>query len=267
MTFPRTSAVVTGSGRGIGLAFARRLAEAGHRVLLTDIDESTVRAAAETIEGATWMQQDVRDAEGHAAVAARAAELGELRVWVNNAGVLIAGESWKHLQADVDRSFDVNVRGVIAGSHTAVRAMTGPGRILNVASTAALAPVPGLAIYGATKAAVLSFSTSLQGDLAQAGSQIRVHALCPDVTATAMVDDVAADPGASILFAGSRQLEPDQVALAGMELLDSRQVARTVPRSMGAAARITSLSPALALRLAASTRRTGEKNQRRGAER
>lgn len=267
MTVTRTIAVVTGSGRGIGLAFARRLAEAGHHVLMTDIDEPTVRAAAETIEGASWMPQDVRDIESHRFVAERAAELGKLRIWVNNAGVLIAGEPWEHLQADIDRSFDVNVRGVIGGSLAAVRAMQGGGQILNVASTAALAPVPGLAIYGATKAAVLSFSTSLQGDLRKAGSAVRVQALCPDVTATDMVSDVATDPGASILFAGARQLEPDQVAAAGMELLDSRHVARAVPRATGAAARITSLSPALGLRVAAAARRAGAKNQRRGVKR
>jgi short-subunit dehydrogenase len=120
--------------------------------------------------------------------------------------------------------------------------------------------------YSVTKAAVLSFSTSLQGDLSQAGSTIRVQTLCPDVVATDMVGDVANDPGASILFAGSRQLNPDQVAAAGMELLDSRHVTRTVPRATGAAARLTSLSPAVGLRIAASARRTGQKNQRRGAE-
>jgi short-subunit dehydrogenase len=257
----RTAAVVTGGGRGIGLAFARRLAAAGHRVLITDIDETTARTAAESVPGATWIAQDVREPGSHAAVADRAAELGALRVWVNNAGVLIAGDSWKHEQPDIDRSFDVNVRGVIAGSHAAVRAMRSAGSILNIASTAALGPVPGLGIYGATKAAVLSFSTSLQGDLEHAGSAIRVHALCPDVVATDMVSDVVTDPGASILFAGRHLLEPDQVAAAGMALLETRHVARAVPRSAGAMARFTGLAPALGLRLTASARRSGERHQ------
>jgi len=255
-------AVVTGGGRGIGLAFARRLASAGRRVLVTDIDESAARTAAEEIGGA-WVRQDVREVDGHRAVAERAAELGSLRIWVNNAGVLIAGESWRHDPSEIARSFDVNVGGVIAGSHAAVTAMsTAGGSILNVASTAGLAPVPGLAIYAATKAAVLSFTTSLQGDLDHAGLPIRARALCPDVTATDMVHDVATDPGASILFAGSRPAQADDVARAGLELLESRQVVRAFPRSSGAVARGTGLLPTLGLRLSASARRTGARRQR-----
>lgn len=254
-------AVVTGGGRGIGLAFARRLAAAGRKVLVTDIDESTARAAAAEV-GCEWIRQDVRDVDGHRAVAERAAELGSLRLWINNAGVLVAGESWNHDAAEIARSLDVNVSGVIAGSHAAVRAMSAEGgTILNIASTAGLAPVPGLAIYAATKAAVLSFTTSLQGDLDHAGLPIRARVLCPDVTATDMVGDVSTDPGASILFAGAKQAQPDDVARAGLELIESRQVMRAFPRLSGALARGTGLIPTVGLWLSASARKTGERRQ------
>lgn len=260
-------AVVTGGGRGIGLAFARRLVAAGRTVLITDIDTEAARAAAEGI-GCAWIDHDVRDVDGHRVVAERAAELGSLRLWINNAGVLIAGESWTHDPAEIARSFDVNVGGVITGSHAAVTAMSAHGgAILNVASTAGLAPVPGLAIYAATKAAVLSFTTSLQGDLEHAGLPIRARALCPDVTATDMVGAVATDPGASILFAGGRQAQADDVARAGLELVDSRQVMRACPRASGAMARATGILPTLGLRLSASARKTGERRQRDGAGR
>lgn len=260
-------AVVTGGGRGIGLAFARRLSATGHCVLVTDIDASAARAAAEEIgRGCEWFQQDVRDVESHREVAVRAAELGALRIWVNNAGVLIAGESWTHDPGEIARSFDVNVGGVIAGSHAAVAAMSaGGGAILNVASTAGLAPVPGLAIYAATKAAVLSFTTSLQGDLDHVGLPIRARALCPDVTATEMVHDVATDPGAALLFTGSRLSEADDVARAGLELLGSRQVVRAFPRLSGALGRGMGLMPSVGLRMSASARRTGERRQQEKA--
>jgi NAD(P)-dependent dehydrogenase (short-subunit alcohol dehydrogenase family) len=255
-------AVVTGGGRGIGRAFAHRLAATGRQVLITDVEAPSAQAAAEEL-GCAWIQQDVRDVDSHRVVAERAAELGTLRIWINNAGVLIAGESWTHDPGEIARSFEVNVGGVIAGSHAAVLAMSPRGgAILNIASTAGLAPVPGLAVYAATKAAVLSFTTSLQGDLDHARLPIRARALCPDVTATDMVGDVAADPGAAILFAGSRQADANDVARAGLSLLESRQVMRAFPRSAGAIARGSGFLPSVGLRLSASAREAGARRQR-----
>ena len=82
-----------------------------------------------------------------------------------------------------------NLLGVIWGSRAARRRDDGGGDILNLASMSAHGPVPGLAVYGATKHAVLAFSTSLQGDLDNAERPIRVHALCPDAANTGMVDE------------------------------------------------------------------------------
>ncbi|MBO0852262.1 MAG: SDR family oxidoreductase, partial [Nocardia sp.] len=191
-----TTAVVTGAGRGIGLALARRLADAGHRVVLTDIDgEAARRSAAEIGRDAVGLEHDVRDIAAHREIAARAAELGPLRVWVNNAGVLFAGDAWTHTDEQIATILEVNVRGVLAGSAAAIAEMgKAGGAVLNIASLPALTPVPGLALYAATKAAVLSYTTSLQGDLIHAGLPIRVRALCPDVVGTEMVTSRASDP-------------------------------------------------------------------------
>lgn len=172
-------AVVTGAGRGIGLRFAHRLADQGHRVILTDIDgDAAAHAAAEIGRDAVGIAQDVRDLGSHRDVADRARDLGRLAVWVNNAGILIAGDSWEHDDDQVQAILDVNLRGPIGGSAAAVNAMGARGgAILNVASLSALSPVPGLAIYAATKAAVLSYTTSLQGDLNHAGLPIRASAV------------------------------------------------------------------------------------------
>lgn len=108
---------------------------------------------------------------------------------------------------------------------------------------------------------MLSFTASLQGDLDHAGLPIRARALCPDVTATDMVGDVATDPGASTLFAGARHAQADDVARAGMALLESRQVMRAFPRPNGVVARVTGLLPGFGLRLSASARKAGERRQ------
>lgn len=138
----------------------------------------------------------------------------------------------------------------------------GGGAILNIASLSALAPIPGLAMYAATKAAVLSFTTSLQGDLDHAGLQIRARALCPDVVSTKMVTDRVADPGAALLFAGPRPMDAAAVARAGLELLESRQIFRVVPRWRGVVARTSDAAPSLGLKAFALMRGVGERRQR-----
>ncbi|MET8797301.1 SDR family oxidoreductase [Nocardia sp. NPDC004568] len=258
-----TTAVVTGAGRGIGSAFARRLADAGHLVVLTDIDgDAARRAATEIGRGAVGLEQDVRDIAGHREIATRAAALGRLAIWVNNAGVLFAGDAWNHPDEEIATILDVNIRGVVAGSAAAITQMgQAGGVVLNVASLSALTPVPGLALYAATKAAVLSYTTSVQGDLRHAGLPIRVRALCPDVVGTRMVTARAADPGAALLFAGPKPMDEDAVARAGLALMDSHQIFRVMPRWRGALARGADLAPAFGLGLVALMRRLGERRQ------
>lgn len=259
------TAVVTGAGRGIGLAFAHRLADAGYRVILTDVDgDAAQRSAASVGRDAVGLQHDVRSISSHRDVAAEAAALGELRVWVNNAGVLFAGSAWENTDDEIAAILEVNVRGVMAGTKAAVSQMgAAGGAILNVASISALTPVPGLALYAATKAAVLSYTTSVQGDLSHAGLPIRIHALCPDVVGTHMVTSRAKDPGAAMLFSGPKPLDEDQVAAAGMDLLGSRQIFRVVPRWRGALVRAIDLAPAPGLRMLEVMRTVGDRRQAR----
>lgn len=260
-----TTAVVTGAGRGIGLAIARRLADAGHLVVLTDIDGAAAqRSAAEIGRGAVGFAQDVREIAGHREIAERAAALGRLTVWVNNAGVLYAGDAWTHPDEEIATILEVNIRGVLAGSAAAIGQMgRAGGVILNIASLSALTPVPGLALYAATKAAVLSYTTSLQGDLRHAGLPIRVRALCPDVVRTQMVTSRAADPGAALLFAGPQPMDEDAVARAGLALMESRQIFRVMPRWRGALVRGVDVAPAFGLRLVSLMRRLGDRRQAR----
>lgn len=259
-----TIAVVTGAGRGIGLAIAKALTAQGHRVLITDVDGDAAQRAAETVGHGAWgLAQDVRDVAGHQSIAALAAEQGRIAVWVNNAGVLHAGNSWEQPAEHVVQTLDVNVRGMMAGCMAAVNAMgTRGGVILNIASISALTPVPGLAVYAASKAAVLSYTTSLQGELRSAGLPIRARALCPDVVNTEMVTATTHDPGAALLFSGPTPLNADDVARAAVELMDSRQIFRVVPRWRGVIARGTDVAPAVGLRALSLMRTLGLRRQR-----
>jgi NAD(P)-dependent dehydrogenase (short-subunit alcohol dehydrogenase family) len=257
-------AVVTGAGRGIGREIARRLAGRGYTVLCTDIDGA---AAAETAElvGGLSLELDVRDPEAHRAAARAAAERGPLEVWVNNAGVMSPGPAWAHSDEQVRLTCEVNVLGVIWGSRAAVEAMRArdieSAHIINIASLSALGPVPGLAIYSASKHAVLGFTGSLQGDLLDAGIPITVHALCPDAADTALLREHDHQPAAAINWSGPRLLTPDEVADHAVALLDSKRLVRTIPAWRGWGARAMAMAGRPALRMAPLLRKQGARHR------
>src|SRR5690606_11359746 len=150
----RGGAVVTGAGRGLGKEVARLLAARGHRVLVTDLDGAHAEWTAREIGGgALSMAVDVRDRQQVDAARDRAlAELGSLQVWVNNAGVLVTGPAWEQDHEAHRLMLDVNALGTVNGTVAAIEAMRGPGgHVLNVVSLAGLTPVPGEAVYAASK--------------------------------------------------------------------------------------------------------------------
>jgi NAD(P)-dependent dehydrogenase (short-subunit alcohol dehydrogenase family) len=257
-------AVVTGAGRGFGRAIALRLASRGYTVLATDVDGPGAAATAEEVSGFA-MELDVRDPEAHRAAAAAAAERGPLEVWVNNAGVMRASAAWEHSDDEVRLTCDVNLLGVIWGSRAAVEAMrSGPGQnkhIVNLASLSSFGPVPGLAVYGATKHAVLGFTGSLQGDLLDAGIPITVHALCPDAADTPLLREHDHEPAAAINWSGPRLLTPEEVADHAVALLDSKRLVRVIPPWRGWGARALAMAGRSGLRAAPLLRRQGDRHR------
>ncbi len=154
--------MVTGAARGIGRATAELLVRRGYAVVLTDVDADAVARTAAAIGAVAGIPQDVRDEASHATVAAEALRHGPLTVWVNNAGVGDDGTLADLPSAAVDRLVDVNLKGVLWGMRAAMGAFGAQGGdIVNVASLSGLGPVPGLSTYAATKAAVVSLSTSV----------------------------------------------------------------------------------------------------------
>jgi NAD(P)-dependent dehydrogenase (short-subunit alcohol dehydrogenase family) len=257
-------AVVTGAGRGFGRAIARRLAGRGYAVLATDVDAGGAAATAEET-GGTSLQLDVRDPEAHRAAARAAVERGPLEVWVNNAGVMRTGVPWEHSDDEIRLMCEVNMMGVVWGSLAAVEAMRGgPGEnrhIVNIASLSALGPVPGLAVYAATKHAVLGLTGSLQGDLLDRGIPITVHALCPDAADTPLLREHDHEPAAAINWSGPRLLTADEVAEHTVALLDSKKLVRVVPAWRGWGARAMSMAGRQALRAAPLLRRQGNRHR------
>jgi len=176
------TALITGAARGIGRAFAEAYIAEGARVAIGDIDMDRARATAEEI-GALAVQMDVTDqASIDAAVAATVAEFGQIDILVNNAALFTAAPIVEITRADYARVMDINVGGTLftmqaVAKHMIVKGVK--GRIINMASQAGRRGESLVAVYCATKAAVISLTQSAGLNLIQHG--INVNAIAPGV--------------------------------------------------------------------------------------
>ena len=185
-------AVVTGGARGLGKAIARRLAEAGAGVLIGDIDEIKAQAAAADLSqglGAKVIatRLDVTDGESVAAAADLAVtQLGDLDIWVNNAGIFPRASLLDMSDADWDQVLDVNLRGAFIGCREAARKMIAAdhgGVLINIVSTAGFRGVRAdIAHYVASKHGVRGLTRQLALELAPKG--IRVLGVAPTLIVT-----------------------------------------------------------------------------------
>jgi NAD(P)-dependent dehydrogenase (short-subunit alcohol dehydrogenase family) len=267
MTRSPAGAVVTGAGRGLGRRIAELLADRGHQVLVTDIDEAAARAAAAEIgRGTTALAVDVRDeTQVERARDVAVEQAGRLDVWVNNAGVLVTGPAWEQDEAARRLMLDVNALGTINGTVAAIDAMRrgGGGHIVNIASLAGLTAVPGEGVYAASKHAVLGFSLSTVADLKVAGvTGIRISCVCPDGIWTPMLHDKLEDPGAALSFSG-KLLQPDEVVAAVAQVLDKPRLVTAVPAWRGFIARVADGFPRLGQLAAPLVLAQGRRTQRR----
>ena len=181
------AALVTGGSSGIGLAIARMLRDEGYGLTLVSRRREKIEAAASEL-GAEALAADVGDAdECTRAVAAHREKFGRLDVLVNSAGVGIAGTIEDLKAKHFDLQVGVNLRGLFLVTQAAIPLLReSHGLVVNLASIAGTLPTPGLATYGATKAAVISLTKSLNEELD--GDGVRAIAICPGFVDTPMAD-------------------------------------------------------------------------------
>jgi NAD(P)-dependent dehydrogenase (short-subunit alcohol dehydrogenase family) len=179
------SALVTGGSSGIGLAIARVLHAEGHALTLAARKPERLEAAAAELD-AHAVSVDVRSEEDCARLVAEHAERhGGLDVLVNSAGVGVAGSIGDMPTKHWDLQQSVNLRGAFLVTREALPLLRAArGYVINLASIAGTIPTPGLAGYGAAKAALIALTRSLAREEADNG--VRVTALCPGFVDTPM---------------------------------------------------------------------------------
>lgn len=185
--------IVTGGTHGIGRACVERLRGDGLEVAFTGRDAAAGEELA-AATGARFHACDARDEERVAEVVAAAAELGggTLAGLVNNAGMSRRAPFAETTVADWDELFAVNARGAYLFTRTALPMLeAGGGAVVNIASVAGAVGEEGLAIYSATKAALIAMTQSLALEL---GARVRFNAVCPGQIQTRMMAKALADP-------------------------------------------------------------------------
>jgi short-subunit dehydrogenase len=197
------SALVTGGSAGIGLALARMLRDEGHELTLVARRPEPLAAAAEEL-GAEAVAANLADVdECVRVVAAHAERFGGMDVLVNSAGLGIGGSFAQQETKAIALQLDVNLRATLIVTREALPLLReSKGWVVTLASIAGTIPTPGLLVYGATKAALISFTNSLNREEDDHG--VRATAICPAFVATKMTDWTG--------LPGEDMIQPEDVA-------------------------------------------------------
>ncbi len=228
---------ITGGARGIGKATATALVRKGARVAIGDLDLGLAEATASGLGGGTIaLPLDVTErASFERFLEETERQLGPLDAVINNAGIMPVTPFAEESPESVRRQIDINLHGVITGTQLAIGRLRprGGGYIVNIASQAGKAGIPGIATYCGTKHAVVGISEAVRAELR--GSGVEVLCVMPTVVNTELTSGV-----------GQRWVKPVEAEDVADEIVAAMEVPRFdvfVPRANGAMYRFLTLLP------------------------
>jgi NAD(P)-dependent dehydrogenase (short-subunit alcohol dehydrogenase family) len=229
---------ITGGARGIGRATAAALIAQGARVAVGDIDAPLAEQTAKELGGGTvGLPLDVTQrASFETFLQEVERQLGPLDVLINNAGIMPIGPFVAETDTTAARMIDINLHGVIFGSKLALERFLprGQGHLVNIASVAGKAGFPGGATYCATKHAVVGLSEAIRAEVRS--TDIDVSIVMPVVVNTELGSGLQRSRGVKVV-------EPEDVAHAIVDALQTRRVDVFVPRSVQGLFRFMYLVP------------------------
>ena len=220
-------AVITGAASGIGAGVARKAHALGMRLVLADISAEPLQALAREL-GALAVVTDVSNAESLEQLAERVYDAyGHVDLLFNNAGVMVAGNSWEIDAQRWRRAVDINLFGVVHGIRSFVPRMIKAGRaarIINTASVGGFLASPLMSPYSATKFAVVALTESLRAEMELIGAPISVSLLAPGPVKT----DIFRDPCGSEAGDATRGFVAQLVQMTGQYGISPEEFAERV---------------------------------------
>lgn len=243
---------MTGCAGGIGKHLCSLLAAQGQQVYATDVNIEALEAAAK--EG-KWPsdrvildRHDVRSYEEWESVFAKAVKtFDKIDVCMNIAGILKANWVQETPISEVHSQIDVNVKGVMFGTIVASKHMVErrQGHIMNIASMAGMAPLPGMSVYSGSKYAVRGFSMSAAAELKK--HNVYVTVLCPDGVDTPLLHLPKENDAGYIIWSGTRLLTVEEIGRTVMDhILPNRPIVVSLPMYRALLSRFSDLFPGAA---------------------
>lgn len=260
---------LTGCASGVGLHLTGAFLKRGYRVVATDINiEELERLANHN----NWDNKhvlvchlDITSLESwQSAYQKTVDKWGRIDRLLNIAGYLKPGFIHETSADEIDRHIDINVKGLIIGSQLLAKHMVkeGHGQIINIASLAGVAAIPGISLYSTSKFAVRGFSLALAQELKVHGVQVTV--ICPDAIQTPMLDLQEDYDEAALTFSGPKPLTVEQIEQAIFnDAMPNAPLEITLPMSRGILAKLGNAFPTASFLLGDILTKKGRKAQQK----
>jgi 3-oxoacyl-[acyl-carrier protein] reductase len=256
--------IITGAAGGIGSATAQLLAHQGNALVLADIRRERLEDLGKRLERlhAKFMlvKHNVTDLESWESLMNIVKnEFGRIDVLINNAGVVQPGAAEKISTDKIQQQVSVNLLGTIYGCRAVLKIMKqqNSGKIVNIASLGGIVPMPGEAVYSATKYAIRGYSLSLAAELQ--GTALNLTVVCPDSVKTDQLDYELQHDEAVLSFIG-KALEPQKVAKGIIKALVTKKPEILIPAGTGVFARVAMAFPKFYFLVLPLLKKLGQKN-------
>ncbi|TGL58825.1 SDR family oxidoreductase [Leptospira sarikeiensis] len=259
--------LITGASGGLGKSLAEKAYSLGHNIVLTNLNEKGLK---DYVSKQKWDKNRVLTAKLDVSSPSDWKKTmdfvykkwGKLDILMNVAGYLLPGYIYNISPKDIDRHMDINAKGLMYGTREAAIRMIaqGNGHIINIASLAGVAPIPGISLYSTSKFAVRGFSLAVAADLKP--KNVFVSVVCPDAIQTPMLDLQKDYEEASMTFSGNKYLKTEDVTeIIFNKVIPKKPLEVLIPGSRGFLAKIGSFFPGANALLGPSLRNKGRKKQ------
>lgn len=262
--------IITGAAGGIGSATAQLFARHGAILVLTDIRSGELEKLGKILSDSGTktliVEHDVRDSESWQRLMERVRkEYGRVDILLNIAGIVQPGIAERVTVEDVQHQVSVNLFGTIYGCRAALRLMKAQnfGKIVNIASLGGIVPMPGEAVYSATKYAIRGYSFSLYAELHN--SSVEIAVVSPDSVDTPQLAYELLYDEALLSFIGE-PLRPEKVAKGILKAVRKKKPEILIPTGMGVLCRIGMAFPRFFYFLLPMLEKTGRKNIKKRRE-